>query len=51
MALNGLNSGLIQAAVNPASKRQTLDFWMSFVTILVLCVKLDLALPRSIQQS
>jgi len=40
MALNGLNAGPDKSSSRAINKRQMLDFWLSFVTILVLCVKL-----------
>jgi len=43
MALNGLNSGSKKVALKGLKRGQTLDFWLSFAAILVLCVKFDLA--------
>jgi hypothetical protein len=40
MALEGLNSGPEKSSSKAINKRQMLDFRLSFVTILVLCVKL-----------
>jgi hypothetical protein len=43
MALNGLNSGSKKGGFRGPKGRQTLDFRLSFVAILLLCVMLNLA--------
>lgn len=50
MALDGLDSGRIQVFAGTTSKRQTLDFRMSFIAILLLCVKFDLAYWSNIRR-